>query len=251
MAVIRQYPKIVRNHVPNPYEDWFFAEGILDDGRPINFEGWYSNSYTYLTGFISAAGIEGKTEEDLKNLLIAEGLVNFDDVAFKRGCFGENNLEAHKIVDQAGNEFWEMVIIIGDEDGTYAHTLFKVQRYTFPEKKTQPGQAVDTVEFFLAIVEEQKANGHIMYPAYFVNNTGDTVTYAVGRKENAVLGPQSYIEICRYFHWEFDFANQEVITVNHRGKEEQLCFSMKRYFIAFKKDEHIPVMHTKGWVCLP
>ena len=252
MAVIQQYPKIDRNYIPNPYEDWFFAEGILNDGRPIRFECWYSTGYTYLTGFISIAGIEGKTKEDLKDLLISEELLNFDDVEFKRCGFGGNNLEAHKIVDQAGNEFWEMVIIIGDEDGTYAHTLFKAQRYTYPEKKTRPGQALDTVGFFLAITKEKMADGYTMYPAYFVNNTGDTVTYTVGQQENAVLGPYSYVEIRRYEGWDFDFANQIVITVHHGGKDEQYCFSMEKYYIAFhEQKENIPVMHTNGWVCLP
>ena len=60
-----------------------------------------------------------------------EGFVEFFDDRYTTAGFGGGcNVSGEKMTDDAGNEMWEISIIVGDEDGTYAtNSNISLRRY--------------------------------------------------------------------------------------------------------------------------
>ncbi len=252
MAIIQRYPRMDRrDFIPLPGEDAAWAEGLLSDGRPIRIECWYSSGFTYLTHYVSVIGIENVTALDLKRLLVAEGVVAFDDGTYRSSGFQGINLSADKIVDPSGNEMWRMTVIVGDENGTYVRDGVPLQRYIFPEKQTPEGQDVKTVDFFLAICTGTPT-GDTGYVAYLVNNTLRRISAKARRwKEERIVEPKSRLLVRVYEGWEFDFPNREVIQITDNGRTDQPHFVMEKYLILDQKTDPIPVLNVAGWVVFP
>jgi hypothetical protein len=100
----RKYPQIDRgNFIPVPHEDMGWSEGQFKNGRPFRVECWAQNEYTYLTFFLSVQGIEGATENDLKDMLVSDGIVDFDDDKFIAYGYSGLNVQAEKMMDASGN----------------------------------------------------------------------------------------------------------------------------------------------------
>lgn len=285
----QQYSKIDRGHfIPSPYVDISWGEGTLKSSRPFRVECWAENAYTFLTFFMSTLGIEDATEQDLKDLLVSEGLIDFDDDKFVKSGNTGCNVEAKKMIDASKNEMWSITVIVGDEDDSYIRTHFPLNRHDFTSKQLAravalPGERktkdVESTEYFLAISEYVDENNYTWYPLYFINNTLEQIRVMLAIKpgcmtqikkgatiddiddefikNNVGIGkfrdvpPKSYIDVNCYHNWNFDWSNALYLFLETRGEEKHLSFYMGKYFIAFnKKVNDIPVLHKRGWVCL-
>jgi len=132
-----KYPEIDRSDfTPNFHKrdrddqlDISWGEGRLSDGRPYRVECWAANQVTYLTYIMPNSGIEEATKEELKNLLISEGLINFADDKFLSSGFSGINTDGNKRIDPSSNEMWHITVIVGDEDGSYVYDHVPLKRY--------------------------------------------------------------------------------------------------------------------------
>ena len=283
-----RYLKVNRGHfLPDPHEDISWAEGTFHDGRPFRIEYWARSYSSFITVYISFLDIENASKQELKDLLIAEDLIEFDDRKYLNSGFGGGiNLTAKKFKDASDNEMWSLTIIVGDDDGSYIHTKVPFQKYIFQDKKIDPyiykhkGSNAETAEYFLALCKEQSnPNSAVMYYTYFINNTsvpieimlevppgalshmelGSTVNdlvnnpamqKAITRHEN--IPAYGYVGLYMlYFEWEFDFSNARHLFLKTAGVEKHINFYMEKYFIAGKETDCIPVLNKRGWVCLP
>lgn len=282
------YPKVNRGHfLSDPHEDISWAEGTLHDGRPFRIEYWYRSDSSFITVYISSLDIENASEQELKDLLIKEGLIDFDDEKYLNSGFGGGiNLTAKKFKDASDNEMWSLTIILGDDDGTYIRTNVEFKKYIFPDKKTDPyiythkATNVENAEYFITLCEEQSKQGtSSMYYGYFINNTsvpieimfdlppgalskiesGSTVDSLVNNPPNnkwitqyTNIPAHSYVGLnMLYFEWEFDFSNARHIFLKTAGVEKHINFYMEKYFIRREEIDCIPVLNRRGYVCLP
>lgn len=101
------------------YIDLSFAEGALLDGRPYRAEVWAGYQMTFITVSVSMIGIESITAEEMKQLLILNNLIVFDDDKFEESYHSRLNCNVRPTIDKSGNSFWAATIIVGDEDGTF------------------------------------------------------------------------------------------------------------------------------------
>ena len=287
MTVIKTYPKVNRGHfLPDPHGDLSWAEGTMRNGRTFRIEYWHQSYGSYVTLSMSTMDIEDATKQVLKDLLIAEGLIEFDDDKYLNSGFDGVNLTAKKYRDASDNEMWSLTIPVGDEDGTYIRTNIPLQKYLFPDKKMDPylyvKKAIDaeSAEYFIALCEEQGEQETVsMYQGYFINNTsvpieimfeilpgalseikaGTTVNdlinnQAIGKwiSRYTNIPPKGYAAInMRYFEWEFDFSNSRHIFLQTDGEEKHINFNMQKYFIVQDETNCIPVLNKRGYVCLP
>lgn len=103
-----------------PYADLGYFEGNLSDGRPFRAELFMDEDTMNYGFFMSAIGIEEATEEFFVELLEKESLVTFE---------GEKSLAFGKIKDANENDLWSITVCAWDEDGFYANTNIKFNRY--------------------------------------------------------------------------------------------------------------------------
>ena len=89
-----------------------WCEGVMSDGRAFRAEMWARGGISMLTVFVSTIGIADLDQEQIKALMVAEGLVSFREGA-------PEHCEARKATDDAGEEMWSVNIVVGDEDGTF------------------------------------------------------------------------------------------------------------------------------------
>lgn len=81
-----KYPSIVRDTIDFTSDTEVcnigYAEGNLSDERPYRLEVWSSYGITNTTIFISIVDLEEKTEDEIKELLVKEGLIDIikDDI---------------------------------------------------------------------------------------------------------------------------------------------------------------------------
>ena len=81
-----EYPSIVRDTIDFISDTEVcnigYNEGNLTDGRPYRMEVWESYGVTNTTIFISILGLEVKNEDEIKDLLVKEGLIEIikDDI---------------------------------------------------------------------------------------------------------------------------------------------------------------------------
>ena len=283
---IIKYPKMDRRYfLPNRHEDSAWGEGIFKDGRPFRVELWFQMGCTYLSYYISTIGIENASTAYLREMLISEGLINFNDQKFREG-FGHDglNLGAKKFVDDSNNEMWSLTVIVGDEDGTYVQDHFPLQKYKFPSKEADPflytneGKNIDTAEYFIAICEKalEDKNNYYIYQSYFINNTLNTIDLLIESGSGNIMKiiesindldtgfiddhkgiykyeniqPKNFVKLfMRFFDWDFDWPNELHFFIKVSGDKHHAHFYMGKYFIADKK-VNIPILNRMGWVCL-
>ncbi len=82
---------------------------MLRDGRQFRLECWATEGITNLTFFLSTVGLEQATNDELRDLLVDEGLIEF---------VGDyHSVSGAKLVDAASNELWSINLVVGDENG--------------------------------------------------------------------------------------------------------------------------------------
>ncbi len=233
------YPKYdIGNFLPSPGEDWFWGEGTLSDGRPYHAEVWFQTQITYLDLHMSSIDIEDYSAKQLKELLISEGVVTYNDDLYHQSGFNGENLQAEIEEDASGNPMWKLTITIGDEDGTFVTTLFKGNRYDFFDLLKE---APTTEDSLLAIREDKDR----LYSCILVNNTDYPIDVAIerppamkilqglgtqeivesietGKSDSFIHGPISprSVECLRmhYHDWDFDFVNKKYLFLKTQNK---------------------------------
>lgn len=81
-----EYPSIVRDTIDFTSDTEVcnigFTEGILSDKRPYRLEVWESYNVRNATIFISIKGFEDKSEQDIKDYLVKEKIIDIikDDI---------------------------------------------------------------------------------------------------------------------------------------------------------------------------
>lgn len=81
-----KYPTIIRDTIDFTSDTEVcnigFAEGTLKDERPYRLEVWSSYGITNATIFISLIDLENKTEDEIKRILIDNGIIEVikDDI---------------------------------------------------------------------------------------------------------------------------------------------------------------------------
>ena len=98
-----------------------WAEGVMRDGRPWRAEAWCQDQVTFLTFFFSSLSLEKATDDDLTVLLKDEGLVRFVDESGDAG--------GRLVRDDAGQDIWEVVVVVGDDDELYVDSSPKLRPY--------------------------------------------------------------------------------------------------------------------------
>lgn len=134
----KPYPAIDRaDFTPNFHKtldneqlDIAWGEGALADGRPVRVECWACDQMTFLTYYFSALDLGDATPPQLKALLVAEGLIAFDDDKFHAAGYSGINADSHRYVDPSGNDMWVVTVLVGDdEDGTFVRDSFPLEKY--------------------------------------------------------------------------------------------------------------------------
>ena len=96
-----------------------YAEGELSDGRPYRIESFYTYGVESLTIFISIEGLEEKSMNDIKKMIVKEGLVDImkDDVLID------------KVIDEDDNEFLSINVPINDHGEELNKCLIKLKDF--------------------------------------------------------------------------------------------------------------------------
>ena len=238
------YPKIDRsNLIPEKHRDGGYGEGTLKDGRPFRMEYWFEVNVSHLSYYMPTIGIEDCSPEDLKEILISEGLVSFNDEKFLSEGFSGINASSNKITDASGNELWEIVVILQDEDGNYVKPHVPLKEYSFPYKV-----GVGSDKYMVGLCKEG-----IYYIPYFINNSDEPIDFMLqdGKHEYKNIPPKSFVEIFfRYQSWWFDWSNQINLYFKTGGKELYIGFYMRKLFPDYTKlTKNIPVLNRSGWIC--
>lgn len=179
MSDSMKYPAIARSdYIPHKQKkdeddhiDLNLWEEVFSDGRPYRAESWAAYQMTFITYYFSVIDMENYTNQELKEYLIDEGVIEFDDEFFHQMGFEGINCSVGIRTDKHGNNFWEVTIIIGDEDGIYARDSEKPKWYKPSiEYKTQDNIlysyisdinkdiAVSTMRYFKKIKAELSGN---------------------------------------------------------------------------------------------
>ena len=238
------YPAIDRsNIIPEKHREYGYGEGTLKDGRPFRVEGWFELNVTYLSYYLPTIGIEDHSSENLKEILVSEGLVSFDDEKFLSSGFSSINVSPNKITDASGSELWEIVVIVGDEDGTYVKSHVPLKKYTFPYKT-----GLNSDEYFIGLCEEG-----IYYVPYFINNSNRPIELMLEMEKYRYknIPPKSFVRLSGIYEmWWFDWSNQINLHLKTGGTDLYIGFFMKKYFPGVtKKTDNIPVLNRSGWIC--
>lgn len=86
-----------------------WSEGVLADGRAYRAEMWAQDGVSMLTFFFSSAEIADLDQDQLKERVVAEGLV-----AFKPGA--REICGAKLCADDADEPMWSINVFVGAED---------------------------------------------------------------------------------------------------------------------------------------
>jgi hypothetical protein len=103
-----------------------WCDGIMSDGRPFVAEMWAQDSISMLTIFFSSEGIERLASDQLKNMVVKEGLVTFRTE-------GDSYCEAAKYEDCAGKAMWSINIVVGSEDESFLTGSVPIFAYSRPQ----------------------------------------------------------------------------------------------------------------------
>src|SRR5665213_529895 len=100
-----------------------WCDGVLSDGRSFRAEMWAQDQVSSLTIFFSNIGLEALDDETMKQFVQNEGLVTFAD-SKRTFC------AALKHTDYAGNEFWSVNIVVGDDENTFISNSVPILPYS-------------------------------------------------------------------------------------------------------------------------
>jgi len=89
-----------------------WCDGVLSDGRGFRAETWAQDQVTVLTVLFSVVGLAGLDQAAMKRFIEQEQLVAF-------GATGPRYCTAAMFTDEAGNQFWSVNIVVGDDEETY------------------------------------------------------------------------------------------------------------------------------------
>jgi hypothetical protein len=89
-----------------------WCDGVLSDGRAFRAEMWAQDQVSMLTVFFSTIGLENLDAEEMKRFVEQEGLVSFRKT-------GPSHCATAVFIDDGGNQFWSVNVLVGDEDQTY------------------------------------------------------------------------------------------------------------------------------------
>ncbi|MGH3430478.1 MAG: hypothetical protein ACRDQZ_23405 [Mycobacteriales bacterium] len=92
--------------------DLRWCDGVMTDGRAFRAELWAQDGVTALTAFFSTVGLENCDPDQIKQLVLDEGIASF-----RPGS--KQSVAALKYVDDAGQELWSVNVVVGDEDETF------------------------------------------------------------------------------------------------------------------------------------
>lgn len=97
----------------NTVVDIGYGEGQLSDGRPFRIEYWADEGIYTIAYLMSPEGLEEASNEELADLLVREGLLEF--------CNPANRfIGVTEMLDDSGNRMLSMHTVIADEDTVYA-----------------------------------------------------------------------------------------------------------------------------------
>ena len=105
-----QVPSITKDE--DGVVDIGWHDGVMSDGRPFRAEMWAQDSVSMLTIFFSSQSIEDFGSDQIRDLIVKEGLVAFRTQA-------DTYCESTNYVDCAGNAVWSVNIVVGDEDRSF------------------------------------------------------------------------------------------------------------------------------------
>lgn len=99
-----------------------WCDGVMSDGRAFRAEMWAQDGVSMLTFFFSRIGIAHLDQDQIKALIVAEGLVTFrpgrEAICSSLPCD-----------DDAGAEMWSVNVVVGDEDGSFLDGSVPIWRY--------------------------------------------------------------------------------------------------------------------------
>ncbi len=120
-----EYPSIVRDTIDFISDTEVcnigYAEGILSDKRPYRLEVWESCGVRNVTIFISIKGFEEKSEEDIKNYLVKESIIEIinDDIYIT------------EVEDSSEAVFLSINVPVMDHDKELNKYLVKIKPFEF------------------------------------------------------------------------------------------------------------------------
>ena len=118
-----KYPSIVRDTIDFISDTEVcnigYAEGTLSDARPYRLEVWSSYGVTNATIFISIIDLENKSEDEIKELLIKEGLIEVD----------KDDIYITEVEDSEDNTFLSINIPVEDQTGKLNSYLVELKEF--------------------------------------------------------------------------------------------------------------------------
>jgi hypothetical protein len=109
--------------------DLMGASGHFKDGRAFRVECWAAYEMTFLTYYFSTKGLENLTPLEIKELLVSENVIEFDDEEYRACGYTGINVEAKVKKDASGHDMWEATVIVGDEDGSFVNDNVRMKRF--------------------------------------------------------------------------------------------------------------------------
>lgn len=118
-----EYPSIVRDTIDFNSDTEVcnigYNEGVFEDGRPYRIEVWDSYGITNATIFISILGLEEKSENDIKDLLIDNEIIEVI----------EDKIYITEVEDSEDNTFLSINVPIEGNDVEINKYLVKLKEY--------------------------------------------------------------------------------------------------------------------------
>lgn len=122
-----EYPSIIRDTIDFVSDTEVcnigFSEGILSDSRPYRLEVWESYNIKNVTIFISIKGFEESSEEEIKNYLVKEGIIEIK----------EDDIYITEVEDSNEEIFLSVNMPIQDHDRELNKYLVKIKPFEFEE----------------------------------------------------------------------------------------------------------------------
>lgn len=97
-------------------------EGTLKDGTSYRLECWTTEGITMLTFFVPRDGLEEATGDELRDLLVDNGLLSFRT--------DRPYVSAGRWTNDEGREMWSINVILGDQEEMFADSPVPLQRYS-------------------------------------------------------------------------------------------------------------------------
>ena len=118
----------VANQPGQQFIDIGWHEGVMSDGRPYRAEGWSEEEMVKLTVYFSADGLEGLKGDELIDLIVREGIVEFGPE--------EPQVTGHRQPDASGNELWAIEVLVDDDGWAYVTGGAGLHLLPYPEDTT-------------------------------------------------------------------------------------------------------------------